>query len=163
MIYGGISGEVMAVVARPVAKSMPVPAPGDEAELEAHYCPIKATMELLGRKWTLQVITELMRGKRRFNELSQALGGVNSRTLRERLKDLESEEIVRRTVISYMPPWVEYELTEKGLTLSSLMASIEDWGLVWMARDPLGGHDVPTPEVPAERTAVGKTALEPRA
>ncbi len=52
------------------------------------YCPVAATMDLLNQKWTLHIIRELMSGKKRFNELAHRCGGVNSRTLRERLRVL---------------------------------------------------------------------------
>jgi DNA-binding HxlR family transcriptional regulator len=90
-------------------------------------------MNLLNQKWTLHIIRELMSGKRRFNELAHRCGGVNSRTLRERLRVLEEEEIVIRHVVNTIPPWVEYELTEKGHGLNSVIESIAAWGRRWMA------------------------------
>jgi DNA-binding HxlR family transcriptional regulator len=90
-------------------------------------------MDLLNQKWTLHIIRELMSGKRRFNELAHRCGGVNSRTLRERLRVLEEEEIVVRQVVNTIPPWVEYELTEKGHALNSVIESIAAWGRRWMA------------------------------
>lgn len=96
------------------------------------YCPVAATMDILNQKWTLHIIRELLNGKKRFNELSHCLGGVNSRTLRDRLKVLEHEEIVSRSVLSTIPPWVEYELTEKGRALNSVIDSIAEWGTRWM-------------------------------
>ncbi len=104
-----------------------------EIREERHiYCPVAATMNILNQKWTLHIIRELLNGKRRFNELSHCLGGVNSRTLRDRLKVLEQEEIVSRTVLSAIPPWVEYELTDKGRALNRVIESIAEWGMEWM-------------------------------
>jgi len=60
------------------------------------FCPVRATMDLLGQKWTLHVVRELVEGKKRFNQLAHALGGVNSRTLRKRLLALETEGIIVR-------------------------------------------------------------------
>lgn len=97
------------------------------------YCPVAATMNLLNQKWTLHIIRELMSGKKRFNELAHRVGGVNSRTLRERLRVLEEEKIVVRHVVNTIPPWVEYELTEKGHGLNSVIDSIAAWGRRWMA------------------------------
>jgi DNA-binding HxlR family transcriptional regulator len=97
------------------------------------YCPVAATMNLLNEKWTLHILRELLTGKRRFNELSHRLGGVNSRTLSDRLRLLEDEGIVTRHVIHTIPPWVEYELTEKGRDLNSVIESIAAWGRKWMA------------------------------
>src|SRR5205809_6078806 len=97
------------------------------------YCPVAATMNLLNEKWTLHIIHTLMTGKKRHNELMHCIGTVNSRTLRDRLRSLEEEGIVERTVINTIPPWVEYELTEKGLALHRVIHSIADWGRQWMA------------------------------
>ena len=71
---------------------------------------------------------ELLLGKRRFNELSSTVGGCNSRTLRDRLKELEDLDIVRREIVSENPPWVEYELTERGQELAVAMRPLTDWG-----------------------------------
>lgn len=96
------------------------------------FCPVKATLNLLGRKWTLLLIMELMGGVRRFNELSHALGGVNSRTLRGRLRIMEKEQLASRRVVSQIPPWVEYSLTPKGRALFKAMDDLSHWGRRWM-------------------------------
>jgi DNA-binding HxlR family transcriptional regulator len=96
------------------------------------YCPVRATLALLGQKWVPHIIHELTGGKRRFNELSQMVGGCNSRTLRDRLKNLEELEIVTRHIVAVMPPWVEYELTPKGRQLSDALAALERWGESYM-------------------------------
>lgn len=94
---------------------------------DASYCPVRATLALLGQKWVPRIIYELGRGKRRFNELSCAVGGCNSRTLRDRLKLLEELGVIERHVVTVMPPWVEYELTPKGRQLGEAMARLEEW------------------------------------
>lgn len=96
------------------------------------FCPVVATMDLLGQKWTLHVLRALVDGKKRFNELAHALGGVNSRTLRKRLAALEAEGMLVRRVLSQIPPWVEYELTAKGRTLNSVIEAVDRWGRRWM-------------------------------
>jgi DNA-binding HxlR family transcriptional regulator len=96
------------------------------------FCPIAATMDLLHGKWTLHIVHALLLGKKRFNEIGHALGGVNPRTLRERLRGLEEEGVVRRTVLSTIPPWVEYELTEKGRALGDVMDAMARWATRWM-------------------------------
>lgn len=99
-------------------------------------CPIAATMHLLNGKWTLHILRELMAGRKRFNELSRALGAVSSRTLCCRLRALEEQGIVKREIKHTIPPWVEYELTEKGLALSHVIQSVAQWGLTYMADTP---------------------------
>lgn len=96
------------------------------------FCPVQATMKLLGQKWTLDIIRALIKGKMRFNEISHAVGGLNARTLSSRLKSLEAEGIVERREISSIPPWVEYELTKKGKALNAVIESMAAWGRGWM-------------------------------
>jgi DNA-binding HxlR family transcriptional regulator len=73
-----------------------------------------------------------MGGKRRFNELAHNIGGCNSRTLRDRLKSLESLDVVSRHIVAVMPPWVEYELTPKGEQLGHALSELERWGTAYM-------------------------------
>jgi DNA-binding HxlR family transcriptional regulator len=96
------------------------------------YCPIRATLALLGQKWVPHIVHELMSGKRRFNELAHNIGGCNSRTLRDRLKGLEELGVVNRNIVATMPPWVEYELTAKGQQLGEALAELERWGRDYM-------------------------------
>jgi DNA-binding HxlR family transcriptional regulator len=100
----------------------------------ARYCPVRATLALLGQKWVPHIIHELMSGKKRFNELAHDVGGCNSRTLRDRLKNLESLEIVTRNIVAVMPPWVEYELTPRGCQLGEALAGLESWGQAYLTQ-----------------------------
>ncbi len=101
---------------------------------DSEYCPVRATLALLGLKWVPRIIYELMDGKRRFNELACAVGGCNSRTLRDRLKGLEDHDIIERDVVAVMPPWVEYSLTAKGQELGSALLKLEEWGRSHMSQ-----------------------------
>ena len=105
-------------------------------DAEADYCPARATLALLGQKWVLRIIYELRAGKRRFNELGYTVGGCNSRTLRDRLKHLEELSIVSRHAVSFMPPWVEYELTPAGHELAEALTGLEAWGRQYLAVPP---------------------------
>jgi DNA-binding HxlR family transcriptional regulator len=96
------------------------------------YCPVRATLALLGQKWVPHIIHELMSGKRRFNELAHNIGGCNSRTLRDRLKSLEELGVVERHIVAVMPPWVEYDLTPKGTQLGQALGDLERWGSSYM-------------------------------
>lgn len=100
------------------------------------YCPVHATIEILQQKWTLLILRELSRGKMRFNELAAAVGGCNSRTLRDRLKTLEEEGILSRHMVAVMPPWVEYELTPRGQDLGGVLESLVQWGRKHLPRRP---------------------------
>ena len=107
---------------------------------DSEYCPVRATLALLGQKWVPRIVYELMNGKRRFNELACAVGGCNSRTLRDRLKGLEELDIIERRVVALMPPWVEYELTDKGAALLPLIEEMRRFGHEWLG---CGVHDHP--------------------
>jgi DNA-binding HxlR family transcriptional regulator len=95
------------------------------------FCPINGALDLLTARWTLHIVRALLSGPCRFNEIAQAYG-INAHTLRERLRSLENEGVVTRTVISAMPPNVEYALTEKGLALNRVFEELADWGRVWV-------------------------------
>lgn len=93
-------------------------------------CPIYRTIEFVSQKWNLHIIRALLHGQNRFNALSRHLR-VNPRTLRERLKQLEKHGIIQRTVVSAMPPNVEYSLTARGKSLNEIIEAIATWGHDW--------------------------------
>ena len=107
------------------------------------FCPANAALNLLSERWTLHIVRILLGGKKRFNEIAREIG-LNPATLRERLRALEEEEVVTRTVLSAMPPHVEYELTEKGQALNGIFESLAEWGRMWMK--PKGAEWVDMPE-----------------
>ena len=95
------------------------------------FCPINAALNLLSERWTLHIVRALLGSKKRFNEIARALG-LNPATLRERLRALEEEGVVTRTVLSTMPPHVEYELTPKGQALNGIFEDMAQWAITWM-------------------------------
>ncbi len=95
------------------------------------FCPANAALNLLNERWTLHIVRALLGKTKRFNEIAREIG-LNPATLRERLRALELEEVVTRTVVSAMPPHVEYALTEKGQALNCIFEALADWGRTWM-------------------------------
>ena len=95
------------------------------------FCPANAALNLLSERWTLHIVRALLGKTKRFNEIAREVG-LNPATLRERLRALEEEEVVTRTVISAMPPHVEYALTEKGQALNCIFEALAEWGRTWM-------------------------------
>ena len=98
-------------------------------------CPIAKASEIIGDTWTILIIRELLGGTKRFNEIQQDLISscsqhcINSRTLTERLKKLEKENVLERTVVAHeMPPRVEYTLTKKGKDLSKVIEALKNFG-----------------------------------
>ncbi len=94
-------------------------------------CPVTAVAQILGARWTLQIIHHL-RQRRRFCELQALVGGVNPRTLSQRLKFLEEQGLVRRCPISEAPRHVEYELTDKGRDLLPVLDALARWADKWV-------------------------------
>jgi DNA-binding HxlR family transcriptional regulator len=96
-------------------------------------CPVELAAQIIGQKWTLQIVNKLMdRPFRRFCEIQEELGGVNPGTLSSRLKMLEEEGIIRRVQISAIPPHVEYSLTEMGAELHQVIGEISKWSKSWL-------------------------------
>ncbi len=114
---------------------------------EGVFCPANAVLNLLSGRWTLHIVRSMLEGKTRFNEIGRA-NGLNPATLRERLRALEEEGVVTRTVISAMPPHVEYTLTEKGLALNGIFEDLAQWGRDWMR--PKGASLVDAPTEPGQ-------------
>jgi DNA-binding HxlR family transcriptional regulator len=97
-------------------------------------CPLyHRAMELIGRRWTGAIILALSGGAERFCALTAAVPGLSDRMLSERLKELEAEGIVRRTVVPTTPVSVTYQLTEKGKALQGVMDAVAQWAHEWLA------------------------------
>lgn len=95
------------------------------------WCPTSAAMELIGGKWKSVILTHLISGTKRYNELRKEIPGITERTLSLQLKQLEEDGLVVRKVFTKKPPLrVEYTLTEFGLTLCPILNSIVEWGLM---------------------------------
>ena len=101
--------------------------------LEQFICPVDEAARIIGQKWTLQIVHELLDHQtRRFCELQEALGGVNPSTLSSRLKMLEEEGLVHRAQVSTIPPHVEYSLTPMGQELHGVIQEITKWSNRWL-------------------------------
>jgi DNA-binding HxlR family transcriptional regulator len=107
---------------------------------ETQTCSVAACAEIVGAKWTVLIVHDLSEGPRRFTELEHSCLGISPRTLAERLRWLESEEIVERHSYSESPPRVEYELTDKGRALLPIIAEMRRFGHEWLG---CGVHDHP--------------------
>lgn len=97
----------------------------------ADGCPVERTLRVIGGKWTLLVLRDLFTGTKRFGELRRSLGHVSPKTLSERLRELEAQGIVTRTVYPEVPPRVEYSLTDKGRSLGDIIEAMRAWGERW--------------------------------
>ncbi len=98
-----------------------------KSDYTGQICSIARSLELVGERWTLLVIRDIFRGKRRFDEIQQSLG-VARNVLTSRLERLVEEGILERRPYSEKPPRYEYFLTEKGLDLWPVLVSLMHWG-----------------------------------
>ncbi|HIS68249.1 MAG TPA: helix-turn-helix transcriptional regulator [Candidatus Gallacutalibacter stercoravium] len=95
---------------------------------EMPACPVATTVQLIGSKWKLLIIRNLLTRPWRFNELRKDLEGISQKVLTDSLRSMEEDGIVTRTVYPEVPPRVEYALSDLGQTLRPIMDAMEKWG-----------------------------------
>ena len=98
----------------------------DKKELPA--CPVETTLMLIGDKWKVLILRDLMPGTRRFGQLKKSIGSVSQKVLTAQLRDMEQKGLVRRQVYAEVPPRVEYSLTELGRSLAPILDAMRAWG-----------------------------------
>ena len=92
-------------------------------------CPVAVTLDLIGERWTILLLRDLLRqGPRRFQDFQASLPGVAPNILSARLKAMEENGLLRRQLYSERPPRVEYLLTDKGKSLGPIVRAMRDWG-----------------------------------
>lgn len=91
-------------------------------------CPVATTVQMIGSKWKLLIMRNLMMRPWRFNELHKNLEGISQKVLTDSLRSMETDGIVIRTVYPEVPPRVEYSLSELGETMRPIIKSMEKWG-----------------------------------
>ena len=107
---------------------------GDECEAQlSAFCPtFHRAIELIGRRWTGVILRAMLSGEARFSDIASVVPGLSDRLLAERLKELEAEGIVTRTVVPSTPVRVDYALTEKGKALSEVIVAVSSWAEHWL-------------------------------
>lgn len=117
-----------------------------------HQLAIQDTMAVLGGKWRIQVLTALaFNGKRRFSELLKDVEGIGPKMLSKELYDLETNQLVIRTVKNTKPMTVEYQMTRYGHSIGKVIKEIVSWGTAHRERIMKGDQDAAIQE-PAERS-----------
>ena len=91
-------------------------------------CPVATTVALIGNKWKLLIIRNLLVRPWRFNELHKSLDGISQKVLTESLRQMEADGIITRTVYPEVPPRVEYALSELGESMRPILDSMQAWG-----------------------------------
>lgn len=97
-------------------------------KLELPACPVETTLSLIGNKWKVLILRDLMPGTKRFGELKKSIGNVSQKVLTAQLRDMEEYGLVNRKVYAEVPPRVEYSLTETGYSLKPILDALWNWG-----------------------------------
>lgn len=106
-----------------------------KTKTELPQCPVATTVQIIGSKWKLLIIRNLLMRPWRFNELQKNLEGISQKVLTDSLRSMEDDGIVLRTVFPEVPPHVEYSLSTLGETLRPILDSMEQWGRDYKARE----------------------------
>ena len=91
-------------------------------------CPIETALIMMGDRWKVLIVQELLTGTKRFGELKKSLTGISQKTLTEHLRILEEHELVNRKTYAEIPPRVEYSLTDSGTNLKLILDAMWKWG-----------------------------------
>ena len=102
--------------------------------MELPACPVETTLMLIGDKWKVLILRDLMDGTKRFGELKKSIGHVTQKVLTAQLRDMEAKGLLTRKVYAEVPPRVEYSLTELGKSLKPILDSMRAWGEAYKAK-----------------------------
>ena len=91
-------------------------------------CPVEMTLQLIGNKWKVLIIRDLLGGTKRFNELMRSVTGITQKVLTSNLRSMEEAGLLTRKVYPEVPPRVEYSLTDTGMSLKPVLDSMILWG-----------------------------------
>lgn len=91
-------------------------------------CPVETTLMLMGDKWKVLIVRDLLTGTKRFGELKKSLNGISQKVLTQHLRTMEENGLVNRKVYAEVPPKVEYTLTHVGQSLNSVLDAMLQWG-----------------------------------
>jgi DNA-binding HxlR family transcriptional regulator len=115
----------------------------DTEAIEPYVGCVAAAMAIIGTKWTALILRDLAGGPKRFGELEKSVGGINPRTLSQRLDELEAQKIITKTSYSEVPPRIEYTLTPKGLDLIPVLRQMATWGTKYYEPSQSAGSPAP--------------------
>lgn len=102
--------------------------------MELPKCPVETTLMVIGDKWKVLILRDLMNGTMRFGELKKSIGHVSQKVLTAQLRDMEAKGLVTRQVYAEVPPRVEYTLTETGYSLKPVLDALWAWGEEYQAK-----------------------------
>ena len=96
---------------------------------ELPECPVAITVQLIGSKWKILIIRNLMQRPWRFNELKRDLTGISQKVLTDSLRSMELDGIVKRKIYPEVPPHVEYSLSDLGKSMEPIIEAMSQWGI----------------------------------
>jgi DNA-binding HxlR family transcriptional regulator len=114
---------------------------------ELKSCPIETTFKIIGKRWTVLIIREILRGNTHFNRFMENIDGISPKVLTERLRELEQLGIVRRRIVSEYPVKVEYSLTDLGRGFEPVLLSAASFSMKYMPRTVFKDGRSRTPEI----------------
>ena len=106
-----------------------------QTEKNLPACPVETTLMLIGDKWKVLILRDLMPGTKRFGEIKKSIGHVSQTLLTAQLRDMEEKGLVNRKVYPEVPPRVEYSLTELGKSLKPILDAMWNWGEEYKAQN----------------------------
>ena len=95
---------------------------------ELPACPVEMTLQLMGDRWKVLIIRDLLDGTKRFGELKKSVGDISQKVLTSNLRTMEESGLLTRKIYAEVPPKVEYTLTETGYSLRPILEVMMDWG-----------------------------------
>ena len=100
---------------------------------ELPECPVATTVQLIGSKWKLLILRNLLLRPWRFNEVKKDLNGISQKVLTDSLRSMEEDGLITRTVYAEVPPRVEYALSDLGETIRPILSAMQEWGKDYQA------------------------------
>jgi DNA-binding HxlR family transcriptional regulator len=110
---------------------------GGNMNRELPVCPVETTLLLIGDKWKVLILRDLMQGTKRFGELKRSIGHISQKVLTANLRDMEKSGLLIRKVYAEVPPRVEYTLTDTGRSLKSILGAMVEWGSEYKRRNSI--------------------------
>lgn len=95
---------------------------------ELPACPVEMTLQLIGNRWKVLIMRDLLEGTKRFGELKKSVGSITQKVLTQNLREMEESGLLIRKVYAEVPPRVDYTLTEIGYSLKPILDSMIQWG-----------------------------------
>lgn len=117
---------------KPIRECSIIEAVYDMSELKS--CPIETTFRIIGKRWTVLIIREILRGNTQFNRFMENIEGISPKVLTERLRELERLGIVRRRIVSEYPVRVEYNLTDLGTAFEPVLLAAASFSMKYMPK-----------------------------